>query len=42
MKKTVSNEKLKKIIKDYNFVSLDDGLKETYDWFIKNYDIIRK
>jgi GDP-L-fucose synthase len=42
MKKTVSNEKLKKIIKDYNFVSLEDGLKETYDWFIKNYDTIRK
>lgn len=42
MKKTVSNEKLKKIIKDYNFVSLDEGLKETYDWFIKNYDMIRK
>ena len=42
MKKTVSNEKLKKIIKDYNFVSLDEGLKETYDWFIKNYDTIRK
>ena len=42
MKKTVSNEKLKKIIKDYNFVPLDEGLKETYDWFIKNYDTIRK
>ncbi len=42
MKKTVSNEKLKKIIKDYNFVSLEDGLKETYDWFINNYDTIRK
>ena len=42
MKKTVSNEKLKKIIKDYNFVSLDEGLKETYDWFVNNYDTIRK
>lgn len=42
MKKTVSNKKLKKIIKDYNFVSLSDGLKETYNWFIKNYDTIRK
>ena len=42
MKKTVSNEKLKKIIKDYNFVPLDEGLKETYRWFVNNYDTIRK
>jgi len=42
MKKSVSNEKLKKIIKNYNFVSLDEGLKITYDWFTKNYNNIRK
>jgi GDP-L-fucose synthase len=42
MKKTVSNEKLKKIIKDYNFIPLSLGLEETYRWFVNNYDTIRK
>jgi GDP-L-fucose synthase len=27
---------------DFNFVTLEDGIKKTIDWFIKNYNIIRK
>ena len=27
---------------DFKFISLEDGIKETIDWFIKNYNIIRK
>ena len=48
MKKTVSNEKFKTIIKqnkaiwDGKWKSLDQGLKETYNWFINNYEIARK
>ena len=41
-KKTVSNDLLKKIIQNYKFTTLDKGLKETYTWFVKNYDICRK
>ena len=42
LKKTVSNDLLKKIIQNYKFTTLDKGLKETYTWFVKNYDICRK
>jgi GDP-L-fucose synthase len=42
MKKTVSNEKLKKLYSDIEFISLEVGLKKTYNWFINNYENIRK
>ena len=42
MKKTVSNNIFKEYFKDYKFTSLRDGLEETYNWFINNYDICRK
>ena len=50
MKKTVSNEKFKNILKDNNgskiwngeWKPIDEGLKLTYNWFIQNYDKARK
>ena len=42
MKKTVSNEKLKSILKDFNFTEINKGLEITYDWFKENYNNIRK
>jgi GDP-L-fucose synthase len=27
---------------DFKFTKLEDGIKETIDWFIENYNIIRK
>lgn len=41
-RKPSSNKKLLSIIGDYNFTSLEDGLKETIEWFNENYDTIRK
>jgi GDP-L-fucose synthase len=41
-KKTADNSKLKKIYGDLNLVSIEKGIKESVDWFIKNYDKVRK
>ena len=41
-KKTVSDAELLKYIPDFNFTSLDIALKETIDYFIENYDTVRK
>lgn len=41
-RKPSSNQKLKSIIGEYNFISLEEGLKSTIDWFNKNYETIRK
>ena len=42
MKKTVSNKKLMTLFSNLEFTSLDEGLKYTYDWFVANYDNVRK
>ena len=36
-KKTADKSKLKKLIKNFNFTSIDVGLKNTIVWFIQNY-----
>ena len=35
IRKTVSNNLLKKTIPDYKFTNLDEGLYKTYNWFKK-------
>ena len=30
------------IPKEYNFIDIKDGLKDVIDWFIKNYENVRK
>lgn len=42
LRKPSNNKKLLSIIGDYNFVSLEEGLKKTIDWFYQNYNNIRK
>jgi len=42
IKKTVSNEKLKKTVPNTNFTDIETGLLMTYEWFLKNQEIIRK
>jgi GDP-L-fucose synthase len=42
LKKTVTNKRLKEIFSDIEFTPFDKGLRETYNWFIKNYNFIRK
>ena len=41
-KKTASNAKLRKYLPDYKFTPMRQGIKETVDWFVANYDIARK
>lgn len=41
-KKTASNEKLLKLYPEFKFTSLEEGLKETISWFIKEYPNIRR
>ena len=42
LRKTVTNEKLIRRYPDIIFSSLEDSLKETYDWFVNNFESIRK
>ena len=42
LKKTASNSELLKYLPDFKFTPLNVGLKETIDFFIENYNLIRK
>lgn len=41
-RKVASNAKLRKYLPDYKFTTIEDGLKETCQWFEKNYDTARR
>ena len=41
-RKPADNSKLKSYLPDFEFTSIEDGIKETVDWFIKNYENCRK
>lgn len=41
-KKTASNKKLRGYMPDYKFKPIKDGIKESVDWFVQNYDAARK
>jgi GDP-L-fucose synthase len=41
-KKTASNVKLRKFRPDYQFVSMQDGIQKSVDWFVENYESARK
>ncbi|XP_057306166.1 GDP-L-fucose synthase-like [Hydractinia symbiolongicarpus] len=41
-KKTASNEKLRKLWPDFKFTPMKQAMKESCDWFVKNYEIARK
>jgi GDP-L-fucose synthase len=40
-KKTASNNKLIKYLPDFEFTPFDVAIKESADWFLKNYDVAR-
>lgn len=42
MKKTVHSDRLKRVFPELKLTSLEDGLRLTIDWFVKNYDSCRK
>ena len=41
-RKTSDNSKLKSYLPDFKFTPIEDGIKETVNWFIKNYENARK
>lgn len=41
-RKPSNNKKLISIIGDYNFITLEEGLVQTIEWFHQNYNTIRK
>ena len=41
-RKPSDNSKLKKYLPNYKFISIEDGIKDTVEWFKKNIDNIRK
>lgn len=41
-KKTASNEKLRKLWPDFKFTPMKQAMKESCDWFVKNYEVARK
>ena len=41
-KKTVSNNKLRNYLPDFKFMNIQDGINESVEWFIQNYDNVRK
>ncbi|XP_020295506.1 probable GDP-L-fucose synthase isoform X1 [Pseudomyrmex gracilis] len=40
-KKTASNAKLRKYLPDFQFTTFERAIKETVDWYVKNYDSAR-
>lgn len=42
LKKTASCDELLRYLPDFKFTSLDIGLKETVEFFVRNYDFVRK
>ena len=41
-RKPADNSKLKKLIPDFKFTSIEDGIKDTVDWFCNNFETARK
>jgi GDP-L-fucose synthase len=41
-KKTAANGKIRKYLPDYKFTPMSEGIKETVEWFLSNYDTCRK
>ena len=41
-KKTASNAKLRQLYPGFEFVPFEQGVKESVEWFVKNYDSARK
>jgi GDP-L-fucose synthase len=41
-KKTADNSKLKKLLPNFEFTSIQNGIENTIDWFKQNYDICRR
>lgn len=40
-KKTTSNKKFESLVENFKYTDIENGIKDTVDWFIKNYDNAR-
>lgn len=41
-KKTASNKKLRGLKPDYKFTTIEEGIQKSVDWFVSNYETVRK
>lgn len=41
-RKPSDNSKLKSYLPDFEFTSIEEGIKKSVEWFVKNYEILRK
>jgi len=41
-KKTASNAKLRKYLPDFQFTPIEEGIKKSVEWFVTNYETVRK
>ena len=41
-KKTASNTKLKALYPEFKFTPFEEGIKQSCDWFVANYETLRK
>lgn len=41
-KKTATNKKLRKYRPDFKFTSIEEGIQKSVDWFVENYETVRK
>lgn len=41
-KKTASNGKLRQYLPQFTFTPMEKGIRETVQWFTRNYDTVRK
>jgi GDP-L-fucose synthase len=41
-KKTACNKKLRQLRPDYTFTTIQDGIQKSVDWFVDNYETVRK
>lgn len=42
LKKTASNKEMRDFWPDFEFTPFEDAIRETVDWFIKNYDTLAR
>jgi GDP-L-fucose synthase len=41
-RKTACNKKLRQLRPDYKFTTIQDGIQKSVDWFVENYEKVRK
>lgn len=41
-KKTANNAKLRSFLPDFQFTTMEEGIKKSVEWFVQNYDTARK